>query len=132
MESHQDTTRVVWTRTDYMAHPPRVSHQEYYAYLADVIGREAVERIVLMTASLPQLREALAAGDAHLNTIPLAKWDGADPAVRALVAHNARAVMAVSWNGQPLRAGSYCWSRSESVCVLKAAARRLAESERIA
>lgn len=114
-------TRPPATRTDYMA--GRVTHQQYYSGLADVIGRAALTRIVLRhVAPLERLR---ASNDPHLNDLPLDRWDRCDALVRPLISHNAGAVMAVSWEGQPLKPKTYCWSLNETVCVLKAVARDL-------
>lgn len=108
-------------RDDYMN--GTVDHHTYYCALADAIGRTAIERLVLAIAPLRELTECLAT-DEHLNNIRLAKWDGMDPAVRRLVRHEH---MAISWSdaAQPIAPGRICWSLSESVCVLKAAARRM-------
>lgn len=110
-----------WTRTDYMDR--RVDHETYYLSLADFIGRVPLERIVLRIANMDRLRIAFG-DDEHANNIPLAKWDACDPAVRHLLRSE---VMDRSWCGQPLPPRTICWSLSESVCVLKAVARRMAK-----
>lgn len=114
-------------RDDYMS--GAVDHQTFYCAVADAIGRAAVERAVLMVANLDAIKRALAT-DKNLNNIPLAKWDGMDGYIRGAVRANGPAVMAVSWSGQPLKPNTVCWSLSESVCVLKAAARRMVEESR--
>lgn len=74
------------TRADYMAR--RVSHEEYYRAVAKTAG------ISFKDSSAPiveRARQALAAGDKHLNTIPLKVWDGMGAALlsidRAFRAH---------------------------------------------
>lgn len=110
-------------RDDYMN--GTVDHQTFYCAVADAIGRKAIERIVLSIASREEIARALET-DPHLNNIPLPKWDHRDSAVRDLVAHNVKPIMAVSWSARStLKPGTYCWSLSETVCVLKAAARRM-------
>lgn len=116
-------------RDDYMDN--KVDHQTFYCAVADAIGRSAIERIVLSVASREAVAEALKT-DHNLNNIPLIKWDRMDSSVRDLVAHNAKEVMAVSWSDKSrhnLKPGTFCWSLSDTVCTLKAAARRLAEEE---
>ena len=100
-----------------------VDFDTYYLAVADAIGREPLARIVRQIVPIDVLRVRLAA-DPHLNNIPLGGWDRRDAEVRHLVSRNGLAVMAVSWNGH-LTPNTICWSVSDSVCVLKAAARAL-------
>lgn len=100
--SPRDEAKTDWTRADYMGH--RVSHQRYYETLADTISRDAIERIVVRVFPLAKIRAALASGDTHLNSLPLDQWD------RAYVPG--------------------CNTLCDSVCVLKAAAIRMAASDR--
>ena len=117
-------------RDDYMN--GTIDHETYYRHLADTIGRERIEKLVRHIAT-PDHLKAKMAGDEHLNNIPLHRWDALHPSVLQLVRENGPAVMAVSWPANaekrvPLPFGSVSWSLSESVCVLKAAARRMAET----
>lgn len=48
-------------------------HEEKYAKLARTLGEDSLGGLV--RDLLPRVREALAAGDEHLNSIPLATWD---------------------------------------------------------
>jgi len=115
-----------WTRADYMC--SRCSHEAYYLSIARLIGLGALERIVLSIASREQLIEAFGT-DPVLNNIPLSKWDGMHGWVSTLISEQNRSkgIMARTWNGAPLRPGTFCWSLSESVCVLKATARHVVE-----
>lgn len=111
-------------RDDYMA--GRVDHQTFYLAVCDAIGRETIEKIVRYGFTVAEIREALKT-DEHLNDLELARWDRLHPSVMQAVKENGRATMEVSWSAKsPLATGYICWSLSESVCVLKAAARRLA------
>lgn len=75
-----------------------ITHAEYYEWLADAIG--------VTTANLPvSLDRIRASTDEYLNDIPLHRWDAMDFTVR----HYARGL---------------AWSLSDTVCMLKAVARR--------
>lgn len=76
-----------------------INHQEFYLWLADGIGVTA--------ADLPVSEEMLRGStDEHFNDIPLAKWDNRHPTISQ-------------------KAAGLSWSMSDTVCVLKAVARRL-------
>lgn len=81
-----------------------VTHQEYYSSVAlaarIMINRELAERT----------QKALAAGDEHLNTIPLAMWD-----------HMARALQSILHKALQEHGDSY--SLAGGVCTLKIAAK---------
>jgi hypothetical protein len=77
------------------------AHNEFYLWLADAIGIT----VASLPVSLDRIREST---DPHLNDISLASWDRCDPMVRA----------------KAVRAGMRSWSLSDTVCVLKAFARR--------
>lgn len=129
-----EAATTVINRDDYMA--GTISHQDFYCVIADAIGRASVEKLVLWVASVDELARALVSDNA-LNNIPLAKWDRCDPSMRNAVARNAPAVMAISWSrrasqASPLQPGTFCWSLSDTVCTLKAAARRMVEESRTA
>lgn len=97
-----------WSRKDYM--DGACSHADYYRSLnktAGIVFRDGAGGI-----SLDRVRAAIANGDEHLNTIPLAQWDNwaitlEHPLRRALKEHN----------------GSNAWSLSDGVCSCKQAAR---------
>lgn len=114
------------TRTDYM--DGRVTHDEYYNALADLIGRDALARLVLSVFTREQLARGMGE-DQHMNGLPLRKWDALDPSVRALVARNGRAIMAMTWPGHTIN--GICWSLSETVCVTKAVARRIVQLDSV-
>jgi len=86
-------------RALYMA--GKLGHEEFYCWLADKIGATAQD----IPFTLDQIR---ASKDPHLNDLPLIRWDGMDPIIRAKAG----------------RAGRRAWSISDTVCVLKALARR--------
>lgn len=114
-------------RDDYM--DGKVDHQTFYLAVADAIGRAAIERLALTIAS-PETFAERGESDPHLNNIPLAKWDSLYYRVLAAIWSRGREVMAVSWSDKSrhnLTPGMVCWSRSESVCVLKATAKRLGQ-----
>ena len=111
-------------RSDYMN--GTVDHHTYYLAVADAIGRDTVDRLI--PATVDEVVKALSV-DEHLNNIPLARWDRMHASMTSAVRRRGSAVMAVSWSGQPLPPRTICWSMGETVCVLKAAARRLAEEK---
>jgi hypothetical protein len=96
------------TRQDYMER--RVTHREYYASVAKDAGVAFHDG-----PFIERVRKALAAGDEHLNTIPLDEWDrrasGPTP-------HLSSAFK---------RHGDF-WSLAGAVCVLKEAAKQAAEA----
>lgn len=88
----------------------RKEHFEKYDALAKSLGVNTLFRMVLYIAPADKLAEAIAAGDYHLNTIPLAKWDSCHQFVSSLYRHST-----VREPGG--------WSMANSVCVLKHVAR---------
>ena len=85
-------------RNRYMA--GEITHAEYYLWLSDFIG--------LTDGLIPASNERVKASkDEHLNDIPLQSWDNMHDLVRQ-------------------RAGGLAWSLSDTVCCLKAMARRRA------
>lgn len=50
-------------------------HETKYEALAQLLGVECLKALVPATPE--QVQAALAAGDEHLNSIPLGRWDGA-------------------------------------------------------
>jgi hypothetical protein len=79
-----------------------ISHEEYYCWLSDFIG--------LPESLIPASNETVKKStDPHLNDIPLHCWDHMDPVVR-----------------QYATAKKLPWSLSDTVCCLKAMARRRA------
>ena len=94
---------VISERARYMA--GEIDHQTYYLWLSDLIG--------LNYGHIPVDNDSVKASkDQHLNDIPLRRWDSGHFAVQ----HAA------------YRAG-LPWSMSDTVCCLKAMARRRAERE---
>jgi hypothetical protein len=86
-------------RKQYLAN--EITFAEFYLWLADSIG--------IIRANLPVGIDRIAAStDEHLNDIPLMLWDRQDPIVRRLA----------------VQRGMRSWSLSDTVCVLKAFARR--------
>jgi len=75
-----------------------ISHDEYYLWLSDWIGLPDS----LIPATIDEIR---ASNDEHFNDIRLQRWDAMDKSVRAY-------------------AGGLYWSLSDTVCCLKAMARR--------
>jgi len=83
-------------RAEYMA--GKMTHQAYYEWLSDFIG--------IGYSLIPFTAEKVAAStDQHLNDLPLANWDRMDYAVRR-------------------HATGLSWSLSDTVCCLKALARK--------
>ena len=91
-------------RAKYMS--GQLGHNEFYCWVADTIKVNPA----MLPASVDVIREKLAS-DAHLNNIPLALWDRRDAIIRSLA----------------VRAGMRSWSLCDTVCTLKAFARRAAE-----
>lgn len=90
------------TRKDYME--GRITHQEYYS----TIAKEA--HISFKNSEmLPEIKDALAKGDEHLNTIPLRQWD------MMATFHRDRIRLA-------LKNHDDFYSLGGGVCVMKAAA----------
>lgn len=95
---------MVPTRKDYME--KRVSHREYYASIARASGIHFPE-----SPFIARVRAALASGDKHLNTIPLAEWD-------MMAAHRTNWAYGIHGDAR---------SKAGDVCTLKEAARQAAE-----
>lgn len=92
-----------FTRDDYMEH--RCSHREYYAQFVT----QEVKAAVVFHIGAAQLQ---ASTDAHLNDIPLVKWDRA-------TAPYSRSLFKELGDG---------WSMAGHVCILKEAARQVIEA----
>ena len=92
-------------------------HHEYYIQFATAGTRQLV-RARIGTKAI------LASQDEHFNDIPLAKWDAMSEAVRSTV--NVPALKAAEPCDKPKH---YRWSLSHGVCIAKAVAREIAESE---
>jgi hypothetical protein len=119
-------------------------HAEKYDRIAEWLGRAAVESLIPFSDD--RVSAALAAGDAHLNTLSLASWDGRHgqerarkvcscckqvlppeeraPGVLDLVRAAIRRARAT--DTVPLLTA---WSLSDTVCVLKRAAVRRAKGK---
>lgn len=91
------------TRNDYMER--RVTHQQYYAAIVKTagIGFHPNDPFIV------RCRAALAGGDEHLNTIPLADWDAIGRWGRACL-------------GTAFRLHGDIYSLAGSVCAYKEAA----------
>lgn len=87
-------------RSRYLNH--EITFDEYYLWLAEFIGVTAL----MVPVSIERIREST---DPHLNDITLATWDRQDYVVRGLAGRRGLA-----------------WSLSDTVCVLKAVARKAA------
>jgi hypothetical protein len=92
--------RVMFER--YLDH--EITHDEFYLWLADKLGYKAV------WYHLPvPIKQIKASTDPHLNDIPLALWDAKhEPMCR------------LAWAPE----NAFPWSLCETVCVLKAVAKR--------
>ncbi len=97
-----DVTR---ERKRYLDH--EISHAEYHEWLADSLG-------ITMWHVPVDVERIRASTDKHLNDIPLKRWDAMDGLVRDQARRNF---------GSP-----FSWSLSDTVCVLKAVARRAARA----
>jgi hypothetical protein len=79
----------------------KITHSQFYLWLADAID--------LGVGAVPFTIERIRrSNDEYLNDLPLHIWDRQDPIVRRKAA----------------RSGIKAWSLSDTVCVLKAIARR--------
>lgn len=88
-----------------------IEFREYMARIVNKIGIDKIEPYIPFEIS--DVKEMLKY-DAHLNNLPLRKWDYAASYMDNLLARN----------------GITAFSQSEKVCILKEAARILAERER--
>jgi len=89
----------------------RLSHADYYGFLAEIIK----PHIPVSVARIQQ------SSDPDLNDIPLIMWDRLDPWIRL----KAFRTGAACFEGHPPQ-----WSLCASICIAKAYAKRLAETER--
>jgi len=95
-----------------------LTHDSYYGLLVEMIGERALQGI-LPGDRTPAEWADLAAADPHLNNVPLRIWDDLHHHVVYLLRYTKREER-VAVTGSP------GWSLSDSVCVLKCAARRFA------
>ena len=99
----------IFTRAQYMAFKGEAQMREFHRKYYGQIAEEA--RIGFSAGFIADCAAALAAGDEHLNTIRLSRWDSMttryEPAVRAAVK----------------KRGDF-YSLGDGVCALKEAARR--------
>lgn len=86
----------------------KMSHEEQYERIVNVIGLQSL--IELIPATQQQINEALEE-DEHLNNIPLKKWD----------AQHGKVV------NRLIRVGINSISQSNTVCILKCAAKMWAK-----
>lgn len=102
-------------------------HRGYYSSVVRGLGYEDVKKCIPFT--LEQIKNALAKGDEHLNTLPIKKWDNAS----GIVCTDYRSY----WISTPLtnlykRNGINCASQAEGVCILKECAKMWAEESEVA
>ena len=90
----------------------------FAAYYGEIIDEAGGPKAFIPRLPVPlaRIREALEAGDVHLNKIPLYSWDAKALPVPAKVA-------------AAMRARGDCPTLAGAVCVLKEAARRLAQED---
>jgi hypothetical protein len=104
------------TRAEYMAGNRGTEadmRANFRAYYGDVIAAMGGPKRIDLPFTVEEVRAALAAGDFHLNTLPLPQWDNY---ARSLPG----AAAALKTRGDWLSLGT-------GVCILKEAARLLAE-----
>jgi hypothetical protein len=82
-----------------------ITHQQHYQWLAERIGLTPA-----IVANWIGAERILASTDPHLNDIPLHRWDNYHQTVLGFAKSRA--------------GGRFIWSLSDSVCCLKALARR--------
>lgn len=97
--NQKETNRKILAHKRSLYMDNKISHREYYLWLADFIG--ATIKMVPFTD-----KEIAASKDKHLNDLPLRIWDNQDYVIRQLAYNKGLA-----------------WSLSDTVCVLKALAR---------
>lgn len=103
--------RATATKTDRQRYLNKeISHADYYRAIAATAG---VSYENADARFLDRVRRALAAGDEHLNTIPLAEWDARSTSIFGL--HNA------------FRAHGDIYSLAGGVCLVKQAAKDAVE-----
>lgn len=98
------------TRSDYMT--GKATHQQYYMGLASIIGIDTLRSI--LPSTIEERRAAFGSGDYYPNKIPLQSWDDRHELVISLL--NGRGGQLKQING------TGGWSRSDTVCTLKAVA----------
>lgn len=92
-----------------------MTHEEKYEVLAQRIGVDKLRRILPSTPE--RIRAALAAGDEHLNTIPLPAWDLAAGLLNPNRVH--AEACRLHFRDPWLPAVTSGLSLSERVCILK-------------
>lgn len=97
-----------------------MTHDDYYGLLVALLGENALRRMLPVDRTAQQWA-ALVEQDHHLNNVPLPRWSALDGPVRNLL-------RGVTRDDLLTVTGSGGWSLSDSVCVLKAAARRYASN----
>lgn len=116
------------TRADYLG--GAVTHSQHYGQLVEMLGESSLRMMLPKGADTPEsARRVFSEGDKHYNSIPLAHWDARGYGVREL-AHSAYRRDPETFtrvvNNFPAGVIVFSWSLSDSVCVLKECARRLA------
>lgn len=105
----------------------QLSHEEIYGRIIEFLGGlDEVGRFIPFQMS--EIRDALENGDEHLNTLPLKEWDRASGFIAD---HRGNCVFTGGgiWTLY-VKYGITAASSSDGVCILKEAARRIAQEER--
>lgn len=110
-----DNVKPTYMRAAYLR--GNITHDDYYGLLVDLLGERALYAI--LPAYTSSQWADLVAEDRRLNNVPLKLWDARDFQVRSIPVDR-DALVAITGPGG--------WSLSDSVCVLKCAARKLAAS----
>jgi hypothetical protein len=117
------------TRAEYM--DGTVTFEQHYGQFVEMFGENSVRSLLPSGARTMEEAAAALAEDAHFNRIPLARWDAMHLFVREhaqLLWHRNREAFN-AMQGFDKDNDKFCWSLSDSVCVLKCCARRLAQSQ---
>jgi hypothetical protein len=121
-QERDDMPATAITRAAYMRR--EISFVDYYGAIVEALGESQLRRWLPVNHRTGETRtpaqwRTLLADDEHLNNVPLRQWDRLDYLVREQARRNLDAVAAIS--------GSRAWSLSDTVCTMKAVARRYAE-----
>lgn len=115
----------MYTRKQYIA--GECTHDEYWAQLV----KPCITDMVLRRFGITRLEDST---DPHMNDIPLAQWDAMHEPVCSLVASNTNGILdtlrAIDESQAKLaEKRKFSWSMSDSVCVLKRAAKMFIKHE---
>lgn len=106
------------------------THDEYWAQLV----KPCITDMVLRRFGISRLEDST---DPHMNDIPLHQWDALHETTRSFVASNTGGILdtlrAIDGSQAKLALeGKFSWSQSDSVCVLKRAAKMFIKQEVVA